>query len=104
MRTREGCCAAWPKPCSYHEAWQDALDREGPRPSDREWEERWEGENKRANVAEAKLARYEAAALQVVVWRNEGRIRKQLTAAEAMSLTNLATVTGAFPALDKEEK
>jgi hypothetical protein len=32
-----------------------------PRPSDREWEERWEGENKRAEAAEAKLARYEAA-------------------------------------------
>lgn len=26
MRNREGCCATWPKPCSYHEGWQDALD------------------------------------------------------------------------------
>lgn len=23
---RDGCCATWPKPCSYHEGWQDALD------------------------------------------------------------------------------
>jgi hypothetical protein len=21
--TREGCCAGWPKPCSYHEGWLD---------------------------------------------------------------------------------
>jgi hypothetical protein len=24
MRSRDGCCADWPKPCSYHEGWQDA--------------------------------------------------------------------------------
>ncbi|MDA8037626.1 MAG: hypothetical protein M0Z69_00405 [Actinomycetota bacterium] len=24
--SREGCCAAWPKPCSYHEGWQDCAD------------------------------------------------------------------------------
>jgi hypothetical protein len=24
MRTREGCCAGWPKPCGYHEGWEDA--------------------------------------------------------------------------------
>lgn len=23
---RDGCCATWPKPCSYHEGYQDALD------------------------------------------------------------------------------
>ena len=23
---RVGCCADWPKPCSYHEGYQDALD------------------------------------------------------------------------------
>jgi len=23
---REGCCSTWPKPCSYHEGWQDAMD------------------------------------------------------------------------------
>lgn len=23
---REGCCADWPKPCTYHEGWADALD------------------------------------------------------------------------------
>lgn len=23
--SRVGCCADWPKPCSYHEGWQDAL-------------------------------------------------------------------------------
>ena len=23
---REGCCATWPKPCSYHEGWADAVD------------------------------------------------------------------------------
>lgn len=26
MRTREGCCADWPKPCPYHEGWADATD------------------------------------------------------------------------------
>lgn len=24
--SRDGCCADWPKPCSYHEGVQDALD------------------------------------------------------------------------------
>lgn len=24
--SRDGCCATWPKPCSYHEGYQDALD------------------------------------------------------------------------------
>jgi len=24
--TRAGCCEDWPKPCSYHEGWQDAAD------------------------------------------------------------------------------
>jgi hypothetical protein len=24
--SREGCCETWPKPCSYHEGVQDALD------------------------------------------------------------------------------
>lgn len=23
---RRGCCADWPKPCSYHEGWQDGID------------------------------------------------------------------------------
>lgn len=23
---RTGCCEGWPKPCAYHEGWQDALD------------------------------------------------------------------------------
>jgi hypothetical protein len=38
-----------------------------PRPSDREWEERWEGENKRAEAAEAKLTRY-AAVVTAAMW------------------------------------
>jgi hypothetical protein len=25
-KSREGCCANWPKPCSYHEGWLDAED------------------------------------------------------------------------------
>jgi hypothetical protein len=37
------------------------------RPSDREWEERWEGENKRAEAAEAKLTRY-AAVVTAAMW------------------------------------
>ena len=27
--TRAGCCEDWPKPCSYHEGWQDAADMLG---------------------------------------------------------------------------
>lgn len=26
MRSRKGCCANWPKPCGYHEGYQDAVD------------------------------------------------------------------------------
>ena len=26
IREREGCCDTWPKPCPYHEGWQDALE------------------------------------------------------------------------------
>lgn len=25
-RDRKGCCEDWPKPCSYHEGFQDAID------------------------------------------------------------------------------
>lgn len=27
MKEREGCCADWPKPCSYHEGYADASDK-----------------------------------------------------------------------------
>ena len=26
VRERTGCCDTWPKPCDYHEGWQDALE------------------------------------------------------------------------------
>ena len=27
---RDGCCGTWPKPCSYHEGYADALDMSLP--------------------------------------------------------------------------
>lgn len=30
MISREGCCADWPKPCTYHEGVTDALDTVAP--------------------------------------------------------------------------
>ena len=39
---RDGCCASWPRPCPYHEGWQDAEDalageRPAARPSAGPW-------------------------------------------------------------------